>query len=216
MRPPNSLLVFCLHAFYRGICASLRVREEGREEVDALDARNGRMVFCLWHDELFPAPRIKKELEVVAVVSPSRDGGLLAGVLERLKLRTARGSSTRGGSKALLEAARMMRAGNIHAYLTVDGPSGPRHRAKPGAFFLACHADAYITPVRAVFSRSFRARSWDRFQVPLPFSRITIFFGTPWKMEKNSLDDATLAEAKARLEKDLHELAPYGDGDGAT
>jgi lysophospholipid acyltransferase (LPLAT)-like uncharacterized protein len=214
MRPPVSLVSFCLRAVYRGLCASLRVREKGREEVDALDVRDERMVFCLWHDEFFPVVHVRKQLNIVTVVSPSRDGDLLARVLRTLKLRTARGSSTRGGTGALLEAARLMREDNIHACLTVDGPLGPRHQAKPGAFFLAWHAGAHIAPIRAVFSRSFRARSWDRFQIPLPFSRVTVIFGTPWKLEGESLNDATLAAAKSRLEKSLHELAPYGEHGG--
>jgi lysophospholipid acyltransferase (LPLAT)-like uncharacterized protein len=216
MRPPVSLLSSCVHALCLGLRASLRCREKGREEVDALDARNERMVFCLWHDEFFPVVHVKRQLDIVTVVSPSRDGELLSRVLRKLGMRAARGSSTRGGSGALLEAARLMRDENIHACLTVDGPRGPRHQAKPGAFFLAWHAGAHITPIRAVFSRSVRARSWDRFQVPLPFSRVTVLFGKPWKMEGRILDGSALAEAKARLEKDLRELAPYGERGGGA
>jgi lysophospholipid acyltransferase (LPLAT)-like uncharacterized protein len=211
MRQPVPLISSGLYAVYQGLCASLRFREKGRQAVDALDARDERMVFCLWHDELFPIIHVKRQLDIVTLVSASRDGELLARVLEKLGLRTVRGSSTRGGSNALLGAARLMRTDNVHACLTVDGPLGPRHRAKTGAFFLARHADAYIVPIRAAFSRSVQARSWDRFRVPLPFSRVTIFFGLPWKMEAESMDEKALAAAKSRLEKELHALAPDGE-----
>ena len=205
MRMPSFVsahLPSCLYLAYRALCAVVNFREEGRERVDALNAQGERMVFCLWHDELFPTPHIARQLDIVAVVSPSRDGDLLAGVLTKFGLRTARGSSSRGGSKALLDAAHLMKSGTIHACFTVDGPRGPRHQAKTGALFLAQHTNAYIVPLRCLYSRSFQTGSWDRLQIPLPFSRVLVRFGPPWKPEANP----DLAAAKERLENDLLSL----------
>ena len=212
MRVPVSLAASGLHLLYRGLCSTLRFREENRHWLDSLDSSGERLVFCLWHDELFPLMRMQKQLDIVAVVSPSRDGELLARILEKLGLRTVRGSSTRGGSNALLGAARLMRQG-VHACITVDGPRGPRHKAKNGAFFLARHADAWIAPIRIVMDPVLHISSWDRFQIPLPFSRVRIIHGRPWKPEPladGALRDDTEKDRK-RLETELAELAPYKD-----
>lgn len=78
MRLPIPLAASGLHLLYRGLCGTLRFREENRTWLDELDARGERLVFCLWHDELFPLMSMKKQLDIVTVVSPSRDGELLA------------------------------------------------------------------------------------------------------------------------------------------
>lgn len=205
MRLPIPLAASGLHLLYRSLCGTLRFREENRTWLDELDARGERLVFCLWHDELFPLMRMKKQLDIVTVVSPSRDGELLARVLEKLNLRTVRGSSGRGGANALLGAARLMREG-VHACITVDGPRGPRHKSKDGAFFLARHADAWIAPVRIIMHTSLHAPSWDRFQVPLPFSRVTVRHGQPWKPGGPDASAEALAADRARLEADMAAL----------
>lgn len=179
-------------------------------------------MFCLWHDELFPLMRVKRQLDIVTVVSPSYDGELLTRVLNKLGLRTVRGSSSRGGVGALLGAAKMMDKDNIHACVTVDGPRGPRHKAKTGALFLAHHADAHVMPVRIIMKKSFCFGSWDRFQLPLPFSRVLVRFGEPWKVtdektreceasheHREKLPDEALMRAKQRLETALAALAEY-------
>lgn len=211
MRVPVSFSAPVVHALYRAICGSLRFREHNRHWLDELDAKGERLVFCLWHDEMVPLMRMQKQLDIVTVVSPSRDGELLAAVLEKLGLRTVRGSSTRGGAKALLGAARLMRNQGVHACITVDGPAGPRHKAKDGAFFLARHADAYIAPVRLVMSPALRIPSWDRLQIPLPFGRVTVVHGHPWKPDTPELTPQALAADRARLEAELAALAPYVD-----
>lgn len=199
---------------YQAVCGTLRFHERNREALDSLDAAGERMVFCLWHDELFPLMRVKRGLDIVTVVSPSRDGELLARVLERLGLRTVRGSSTRGGLKALLGASRLMKQHGVHACITVDGPMGPRHKAKDGAFFLSSHADAWIVPIRILSRPALRLPTWDKLKLPVPFGRVDINFGTPWKIEAGELNDDHLAAARIRLERELAELAHLsGDPD---
>lgn len=200
-----------LHILYRLLCGSLRFHERNRHCLDELDARGERLIFCLWHDEMVPLMRMQKQLDIVTVVSPSRDGEWLAPILEKLGLRTVRGSSTRGGAKALLGAARLMRNQGVHACLTVDGPAGPRHKAKDGAFFLARHADAYIAPVRLIMRPALRLSSWDRLQIPLPLGRVTVLHGMPWKPDNPEMNPEALAADRARLEADMAALAPYPD-----
>lgn len=211
MRVSIPLSASAIYAVYRTLCASWRFDEHKRQWLDDLDARGERLVFCLWHDEMLPLIYMQKQLDIVTVVSPSRDGEVLAGVLHRQGLRTVRGSSTRGGAKALLGAARLMRREGVHACITVDGPAGPRHKAKDGAFFLAHHADAYIAPVRLLMSPVVRIPSWDRLQIPLPFAKVTVLHGQPWKLNAAELTADALAADRARLEADLAALAPYPD-----
>ncbi len=200
-----------LYYFYRGLCGSLRFNEHGREYVDALDSAKEPMVFCLWHDELFPLMRMQKQLDIVTLVSPSRDGEWLALLLERLGLRTVRGSSTRGGVKALLHAARLMKNPEnthpIHACITIDGPMGPRHEVKDGAFLLAQKAHAAIVPVRLSIRPSFKVPSWDAFQVPCPFARVDVYYGKPWTIEGEDLSPPVLEVCHTRLAQEL-ELLP--------
>lgn len=211
MRVPIPFSASAIHTVYRALCASWRFDEHNRQWLDDLDAMGERLVFCLWHDEMLPLIYMQKQLDIVTVVSPSRDGELLADVLRRQGLRTVRGSSTRGGAKALLGAARLMRHEGVHACITVDGPAGPRHKAKDGAFFLARHADAYIAPVRLLMKPVVRIPSWDRLQIPLPFGKVTVLHGQPWKLSASELTAEALAADRARLEKDLAALAPYAD-----
>ena len=111
---------------------------------------------------------------------------------------------------ALLSLAHMMKNEQVHACITVDGPAGPRHQSKEGAFFLANRTNARIMPVRIYVKHALRLPTWDRFQVPLPFSGVTIRFGHAWdegKKEVPDIEESTMARVSARLEKELHELA---------
>ncbi len=191
-------LAWPLFALYRTWCATLRFDERNRARVDQLDSGGERLVFCLWHDELFPLMAMQRQLDVITLVSPSRDGEWLAVVLQKLGLRTARGSSGRGGAGALLNMAQLMRKEHVHACITVDGPKGPRHQAKEGALALARNAGAWVVPVRIFMHPALKFHSWDRFQVPLPFARVIIAYGQPWQYPED--------QARARLEADLAAL----------
>ncbi len=207
--PPAVTSAIFTH-LYTAICATLRIREENRAEVDAMHARGERLIFCLWHDELFSLIPVARHLRVVSIVSPSKDGDTLARILESKHVGAVRGSSTRGGVRALLSLARMMTHEQVHACITVDGPAGPRHQSKEGPFFLANRTNARIMPVRIYAKHALRCPTWDRFQVPLPFSRVVIRFGHAWdegEKEVPDIKEDTLARAQARLEKELHELA---------
>ena len=148
---------------YRLWCRSLRYTEINRAAIENTTDQGRPVVLSLWHDELFPLIYLKRRLNIIALVSQSDDGDLLAGVLERMGLETARGSSSRGGVKALLAAARRMRESGICGCVTVDGPRGPRHEVKEGAIFLAARADAPIVPIRLFMERRKVFKSWDRF-----------------------------------------------------
>lgn len=210
MHLPPALTSFLFVNLYKAICSTLRIREEGREAVNAAHARGERLIFCLWHDELFSLIPVARHLKVVAIVSPSKDGDYLERILSANNVGAVRGSSTRGGVRALLGLARMMKNELVHACITIDGPAGPRHAAKEGGLFLANRTNARIVPVRIFMKNALRVPTWDRFQIPLPFSQVVIRFGTPWgegMLEVPDLEENTLTDSKARLETELHQLA---------
>jgi lysophospholipid acyltransferase (LPLAT)-like uncharacterized protein len=152
---------------------------------------------------------VARHLKVVAIVSPSKDGDYLERILASNNVGAVRGSSTRGGVRALLSLARMMKNELVHACITIDGPVGPRHVAKEGGLFLANRTGGRIIPVRIFMKNSIKAPTWDKFQIPLPFSKVVIRFGEPWgegQLEVPNIEEDTLSRNKARLEKELREL----------
>lgn len=208
MKIPPKIVAPLAYVLYRLWCGTLRYTQTGREEVERLDSRKQPMVFCGWHDELFPLLSIRGNLKGVTVVSRSRDGEYLARLLQALGFATARGSSSKGGESALLQTARLMREQKLHACITVDGPRGPRHVAKKGAVFLAQRLGAPLVPVRLFMARSIKFKSWDRFQLPLPFSRVEAVFGTPYYIQGDDSREDALDNEALVLQNQLESMKP--------
>lgn len=165
-------------------------------------------VIALWHGEIFPVTAFGYDAcaQFVIVVSQSKDGEFIAQVLENLGHRTVRGSSSRGGLKALLQAARAMKKENMMSVFTVDGPRGPRHKTKDGVVFMAQRAGAKIVPIRAYPEKKKVFNSWDKFLLPLPFSRCPIYVGEPMEVTTEKLEEEVMTREKERLEKALLSL----------
>lgn len=185
---------------------TLRIKKVNEEKLlEVLHTK--RPVILLWHDEIFPLIPSHKDIGLVCVVSQSQDGELLAQVLQRFGFLTVRGSSSRGGTKALMGAKRIMEERGVGAIFTVDGPRGPRHKIKPGAIFLALHAGVPVIPVRVVMERSWIAkRAWDKFQVPWPFSRCTIIYGDPVDISASGTDPQNMQRICEDFERIMNSL----------
>ena len=128
------------------------------------------VVFVLWHGELLPLLWHHRGQGVAVVISEHRDGEIIARIAESLGYRTVRGSSSRGGGRALIGLMRELESGHDVA-VTPDGPRGPAHVFAPGAAIAAQRTGAPLLPVRVSASRAWRLRSWDRFMFPKPFAR---------------------------------------------
>jgi lysophospholipid acyltransferase (LPLAT)-like uncharacterized protein len=187
--------------------STLRYQREGFEPVELLRSKGQLLVFAIWHDELFPLIHLHRGEGVIAVVSQSRDGEVLARVLASSGFRLARGSSNRGGLKALISAQRQMHKERSDAVFTVDGPKGPRHKVKEGAVYLADRAEAYLVPVRVRMGpvKVFH-KAWDRFQLPFPFARCLVRYGTPYQPDLSKRSSATLNRESSVLETRLNSL----------
>jgi lysophospholipid acyltransferase (LPLAT)-like uncharacterized protein len=139
------------------------------------DPRIERFLYAFWHEALlFPAIM---RTPVHVLISQHRDGELIARVCRHLGMRVVRGSSTRGGDKALLEMRR--RGRSSHLGVTPDGPHGPRGVVKLGVVFLASCTGLPIVPVGVAYGSLWRARSWDRFMVPVPWTWARCVVATP-------------------------------------
>lgn len=183
------------------------VHGEWKRLLDA-NTSGDRFVVALWHGELFPviayAMRISNNF--AGVVSQSKDGEMAARVIESIGFKTVRGSSSRGGVKALLQLKRVMEKENRIGVFAADGPRGPRHKTKDGVIFLGQRADAEIIMVRAFPKLKKVFRSWDHFVLPLPFSRCIVNIGEPMKVTSEKLDKEIMAVERKRLEDKLKEL----------
>jgi lysophospholipid acyltransferase (LPLAT)-like uncharacterized protein len=208
MKIPPGIVGPALKLLYRLWCATLRITQTGRERADAMQEAGIPLMFPIWHNEIFGIIAVKKQLRVVTIVSQSQDGEYLARVLESVDIRSARGSSNRGAVSALLQASRMMREDKLNGCISVDGPRGPRHVVKQGAVILAFRTPAWVIPLRGFCKNPVVFNSWDRFQLPLPFSRVHIHFDEPYQLSAKDLSEEALERDRLEMERRLKAIMP--------
>ena len=189
--------LFLLIALWR---ATLRIRLVGRENREAIE-RSGRPVLhAIWHQRMVAGIFRFPYEGVVTMASQSRDGDVIAGFLFWWGYRVVRGSSSRGGSEALAEMVEALKGTTRGAALTPDGPRGPARRCKTGILRLAEAVDAPIMPVGASSTRPRFLRSWDRYLVPMPFSRCAVVFGEGLRRAEGESEAAFLARVDASID----------------
>src|SRR5215216_5612276 len=181
-------------AFYlliRAIGSTLRFRVEGREHWEEAARGGGLPIYTFWHDRIFAGTYFFRGRRIVIMTSQSFDGEYIARFIQRLGYGAVRGSSTRGAVGALVELARLVRKG-CPAGFSTDGPRGPRHVAKMGAVLLAKKTGQAVLPFGVNAERFWSLPSWDRMQIPRPFSRVEVRFAPPVRIAPDA-DDAALA-----------------------
>ncbi len=167
--------------FIRMLGSSLRLERIGWENNARALATGRPVVYVCWHGSQLAPTYAFRDRGIWIMTSLSRDGDIQTQSLNCLGYRTVRGSSSRGGSRALLEMVRRLRRGEATS-MTLDGPRGPRHVAKPGAVLLAQRAGAVVLAVGACYGRAWRLNNWDRFEIPLPFSRVAVVTSEPFTL----------------------------------
>lgn len=159
----------------RLLALTWRVEVAGGSELRALEGTGQPYVLLCWHEVLLPVMWHHRRRGIAAVVSEAREGQYLARFATGLGYELIRGSSTRGRVRALWGAIRALREGTPVG-MTPDGPRGPSRVFKPGAIRAAGLGGARVVPVHAA-GRAWRAGSWDRFMIPVPFARIRVAYG---------------------------------------
>ncbi len=182
---------------------TLRWKVDGAEHWDAV-VRSGRQpILALWHGRIFAGLHYFRRRGIVVITSRNFDGEWIARILERSGFETARGSTSRGGARALVQLRRNLRAGRPAAF-TVDGPRGPARVAQPGAVWLAGATGNPVLPFHIEASRCWTTGSWDRTQVPKPFSTVALAIGPPIDVPDTSA--ATVERKRVELEGALNDL----------
>jgi lysophospholipid acyltransferase (LPLAT)-like uncharacterized protein len=136
------------------------------------------MVMALWHGHLLPLAYFLRNTGMHVVVSEHRDGEIITRILQGLGYTMIRGSSTRGGARALAEMVRTLRGGTS-VCITPDGPKGPAYKFAPGTTVAAQRAGVPVTTMFVTAERAWRLRSWDQFMIPKPFARVVLHFSEP-------------------------------------
>lgn len=170
------------------------------------------VIFCIWHNRLATSMRLFHQFrrqaypqaKLAALVSASKDGALLARILEWFQVQPVRGSSSRRGAQAVLELTTWAARGYDLA-LTPDGPRGPCYEVQEGAISLAQLTGRPLVPVTMNLSWKLRLKSWDRFQIPLPFARCEVVTGETIVVPAE-LDPAARAELRQRLQMQLQAI----------
>jgi lysophospholipid acyltransferase (LPLAT)-like uncharacterized protein len=178
----------------RMLSRTWRYRVVGNEGLLARAPGTQPVVYTLWHGQMLPtlcAHRFKTGV----IISEHKDGEIIARIIALFGLFGVRGSSSRGGTRALLEAVRVVEQGVDMAF-TPDGPRGPRHSFAQGALILAHRAHVPLVFILAHSDQKWQLGSWDGFEIPKPFARITVLYTAPI-----ALDDADVRVAAARTDE---------------
>jgi lysophospholipid acyltransferase (LPLAT)-like uncharacterized protein len=191
---------------------SVRFRLIGYEEGKPLPALARPVLFCIWHNRLALCLELYRRYvqayypgrHMAAMVSASRDGGMLSRVLELFEVAPVRGSSSRRGPQALLEMTSWANRG-FDLAITPDGPRGPRYQVQDGVVALAQVTGLPIIPVSYRLSWKKCLRSWDQFQVPLPLALCEIRLGEPMVVQRE-LKDEQREEVRNLLEERMRSI----------
>lgn len=206
------LLARALYGAIRAVDATIRYRLEDPADTLHRIVLAGPVIFAIWHNRLALSLMLyrryvlgaQRERRMAAMVSASRDGGLLAHALKMFRVKPVRGSSSRRGPQALLEMQRLAEQGWDLA-ITPDGPRGPCYSVQPGVISVAAVTGMTIVPVCFDVSWKRSLRSWDRFQIPCPFARVTIRVAPVMQIPRHP-DEAEHAALRETLEARLRAI----------
>lgn len=208
---PQRLLAALIYAVVQTVAATLRFKLEDRSGFFH-GAPREQMIFALWHNRLALSAILyrryvlchKRERRIAGMVSASRDGGLLSEIFARFGIEPVRGSSSRRGPQALREMVSRAEAGYDLA-ITPDGPRGPCYTVQEGVIATAQLTGLAIVPVSYQLNWKIQLKSWDRFQIPLPFARCRVTVGQPVRVGRDS-SETEREQLRQQLETELRAI----------
>jgi lysophospholipid acyltransferase (LPLAT)-like uncharacterized protein len=183
---------------------TLRWQVEGAQHLEALAASGCPPVLGFWHGRILPATYYFRRRGIVVITSENFDGEWIARIIERFGYGTARGSTSRGARRALVQMKRVLEAGGTVAF-TLDGPRGPARHAQAGAVWLAGATGSPLVPFHIEAERHWTLRSWDRAQIPRPFTTTALAIGAPIPVPRDP-DEAMIERKRGELEGSLASL----------
>jgi lysophospholipid acyltransferase (LPLAT)-like uncharacterized protein len=204
------VVTVAFHSLITLLCSTVRWTVIGWSAHDDVRLAGERFIATFWHDRIVLATWFWRRRGIVVMTSRSFDGEYIARFIQRFGYGAARGSSKRGGAEALDQMAACLAHG-IDAGFTIDGPRGPRYVAKRGAVRLAAMSGQPILPFCVAAERAWTIGSWDRLQIPRPFTRAVLFVGEPIRVAPDA-STALLAESHDRLQASLDALRERADG----
>jgi hypothetical protein len=193
------MLGFLIASVIRTYSLTLRIRFDDQSGIK----EKGPAIWAVWHNRLFAVPllftrHLKRKRKGCVLISPSNDGALLTSVMRQFGIEGVRGSSNKRAAQAIVECRRRLLSG-WDLGITPDGPRGPVYVPAPGVLQLARLTQTPVLPLRVEYSRKWALKSWDRFQIPKPFSRVTITLAP-----LVTFGEGTLEEECAQLQTLLH------------
>ena len=172
----------------------------GAEHVDAIKGRGLQPIHSFWHGRILPATIYFQRRGIVVITSENYDGEWIARIIQKFGYGTARGSTSRGGPKALLQLVREVKSKGVA--FTLDGPRGPAEQAQPGAVWLSKATGNPLLPFHCEAASSWTLKSWDRTQIPKPFTDVAMAIGEPLYVPRDAGEQA-LEDWRARLQDAL-------------
>lgn len=207
----QQLVAALIYIGLRGLAATVRFTLDDRSG-SFQDGPREKLIFAVWHNRLALSAilyqrhilRFAPHRRMAGLVSASRDGGLLARILEHFGIEPVRGSSSRRGPQALRELVSSAERG-LDLAITPDGPRGPCYTVQEGVISTAQLTGLPIVPVSYHLNWKIRPRSWDRFQIPLPFTRCEVTVGRVFRVPREA-SDAERETLRLQLEAELRAI----------
>lgn len=201
----NKILSYFAFLFIRVMSMTYRYEFLNKEVKEKLSSNSQNYVYAVWHNNIIGTILSHIGGCHIVIVSASKDGDVIAKILTLLGNKVARGSSSRGGVRALSEMIKIMKNKELPGAISVDGPRGPLYKAKKGVIEVAKETGAVIVPL-ASYPSSYWVfeKAWDKFRLPKPFSKITLQLGEPIKVEKD-ISPKQFSEIAELLERNLNE-----------
>ena len=183
--------------------STLTWKVEGLDHLK-FDGPGRRPIMAFFHGRVLTATYFFRDCGIFVMISENFDGEWIARIIERFGYGTSRGSTSRGGQRALLKLKRLMSEGRPAGF-AVDGPRGPARKVQPGVVWLAKLTGNPVVPFHMEASKSWSLHSWDRTQIPRPFSTVALAVGTPIDVAPDA-DEAGIEAKRQEVEQALHAL----------
>ncbi len=207
------LKFFCIRMlgvlFLLALGGTWRLRFRGLAFEQAVRSRGHRPIYAFWHGRLLALAYSYRARKIQVMISEHGDGEIIAQITSQLGFGPVRGSTTRGGLRAMRALGRRL-LGGFDVGITPDGPRGPRHVAQAGAIYIAMRTGHPLVPITSTAWPRWTFSSWDRFIMPKPFADVLVRLGEPFYVPPG-LDEKRREEYRQRFEKEMIELLEAAD-----